>query len=151
MNKPLEIVAPAGWIVTPDGARAEASTALVSACIQLWDARADSKQIDVLVTELKRQILDGFSGLEPSCAIVIEGVCRVTLKRGAIKPVISNVQAVHDLLGARFKDLVDVKTSYKVTDKLVDILTNGDDELAHALRQHITAEIGEPSIAIVAA
>lgn len=140
-----------GWIVTPDGQRVEAADELVARCVQLWETRADGKQIDVLMAELKRDIATGFSGLDPSCYILVEGVCRVTLKRGAVKPIISNVQAVRDLLGPRFQDLVEVKTTYKVTDKLVDILSSGDDELARALRLHISAEIGEPSIAIVAA
>ena len=151
MNKPVELAPPAGWIVTPDGNKTEASRPLVNACVRLWYARGDAEQAKATMESIKRYLKDGFEGLDPSCAIVVDGVCRVTLKRGAVKPVISNVQAVHDLLGPRFKDLVETKTTYRVTDKLIDILSNGDDDLARSLRQHTPAEIGDPTIAIVAA
>ncbi len=148
MSKPQPL--PIGYIEIA-GQRVTASDTVVHHAIELWQRQQAGKDIKAEQDQLKIELLDGYKDLDPSAAIVIPGVCRVTLKRGAVKRVIKDLGAVRALLGARFDDLVDSKTSHSTTAKLDAIIDDDRDELGLALRGFVATTVGDPTVAIVAA
>lgn len=141
---------PVGYIEVA-GQRVTASDTVVAHAIELWQRQLAGKDLKAEQDQLKADLLEGYKDLDPAAAIVIPGICRVTLKRGAVKRVIKDIAAVRALLGARFGDLVDSKTSYNTTAKLDAIIDDDRDELGLALRDFVATTVAEPTVAIVAA
>ena len=146
MNKSL----PIGYIEIA-GQRVEASETVIVNAVELWHLQQGGKDIRAAMDKLKAELLAGYRDLEPSAAIVIPGVCRVTLKRGAVKRVIRDIGAVRDLLGARFDDLVETRVAFGTTDKLDAMLDDAADTLGQALREHVSVVVGDPTVSVVAA
>lgn len=141
---------PAGYIEVA-GERVEASETIVVSACELWHLQQVGKDTKAKMDRLKGELLDGYRDLEPSAAIVIPGICRVTLKRGAVRRVIRDIGAVRALLGARFDDLVETRVAFGTTGKLDAILDDDADTLGLALREHVTVTVAEPTVSVVAA
>lgn len=95
-----------------------------------WAAKCDmdaaKKRLDAANDEITL-------ALGHPCAVVIPGVCRATyVVRESVK--IIDPAKLEGLLGSRMLDLVDESISYKASDKLLEMATDGDNPMGPSLR-----------------
>ncbi len=139
-----------GYIIEGD-AKTPAHPDLIAQCVALWEKKCAGEEIKEELDAIKKDVLEGFDGLSPSAAILIPGVCRISLKKGAAKWTIREVDLVRELLGDRFGDLVDEKTTYVVTPKLTAMIADAADPVGRELKRHVKLVQGDPTVQIVAA
>lgn len=104
-----------------------------------WELK---NQRDLADKGLKQINADLLAVQGTGCVITLEGVCSVALSERELVE-ISNPEALQQVLGSRFQDLVDSRTVHIATDKLKALLADADDPLSEQVRACCTVKISE--------
>lgn len=91
------------------------------------------KRIDELEEELKGLKDELAQALGAGVSLVVPGVCRVSVVATSTVAV-ADADKLRALLGERFSDLVTESVSYKPTEQLIEMSSDGDDPMAPAYR-----------------
>jgi hypothetical protein len=121
---------PAGTIEN-DGLMVSASPDLVALAVDGWILK---QKIDALQKELKAITTQLENSLGAGAALVADGVCRVTIAERTLFA-LNDPDKARELLGGRFDDLVQAAVEYTLTDKLKEIVRDGDHALSAGLRE----------------
>lgn len=103
--------------------------ALVHTALQAWEI---VQKIEALEAELKThkdQLAQALAGQ----SLVVPGVCRVSVATTSSVSIV-DAEKLQTLLGDRFNDLVDISVSYKPSEHLLQMASDGDDPMAPAYR-----------------
>lgn len=123
---------PAGSIEI-DGQFVSASPDLVGLAVDGWIVK---QHIEALQKELKGITVKLENSLGAGAALTVEGACRVTIAERTTFTLTDPLHA-RQLLGGRFEDLVQTSLEYTLTDKLKDMVRDGDHALGAGLRECI--------------
>lgn len=132
--------APAAWIeMHGSGDRVDAvEPALVRQAVRAWGL---VKHIDELEEELKAIKAELASGVGAGASLVVADVCRVSVAK-TTSVGIKDADKLRELLRERFADLVVESVSYKPTEQLIEMSSDGDDPMAPAYRALLTVRSG---------
>ncbi len=118
------------YIEAHEGAqRSAADAALVQKALVAWGL---VRRIDELEAQLKPLKAELGAALEGH-SLVVPKVCRVSAVRSSSVS-LADAAKMQQLLGERFADLVEQSVSYKPSEKLVQMSSDGDDPWAPAYR-----------------
>ncbi len=116
----------------------KAGRKLTELALHAWEIK---KELDRLKDELSRCNEKIAQAVSPGCAVEIPGQVRITVaERQTVK--VTDADALEQILGPRFEDLVDIRVSYRPLPKLVRMATDGDDPLGKTVRQALSFETG---------
>lgn len=132
--------APAAWIEMhgSDERLQAVAPQLVQAAMRAWGL---VKRIDELEEELQAIKAELASGVGAGASLVVAGVCRVSVAK-TTSVGIKDAEKLRELLRERFADLVTESVSYKPTQQLIEMSSDGDDPLAPSYRALLTVRSG---------
>jgi len=126
---------PTGRLITGK-TETRAPARLVKLALDAWEVK---KEMDRLKDELAACNEKLAQAIEPGTALEIAGVCRVTVaERQTVK--VTDADALEQILGPRFEDLIDIRVNYRPLPKLVQMATDGDDPLGQVVAQALSIE-----------
>ena len=123
---------PAGTIEN-GGQVVSAGPDLVGLAVDGWIVK---QKIDALQKELKTITTALENSLGAGAALTVPGACRVTIAERTTFNLKDPLHA-RQLLGGRFEDLVQTSLDYTLTDKLKELVLDGDHALSAGLRECI--------------
>lgn len=71
------------------------------------------------------------------CSLVVPGVCRASLSE-RVSVQVTDADRLRGVLGGRWVDLVDERVSYRPTEKLIELTSDGDHPLQAAVGECLT-------------
>jgi|GEM_PF-7119994 len=90
-----------------------------------WEAKRMVDEARGRLDAINQQLIDAHGA---GCALVVTGICRVSLaRRQAVK--IADPARLEAVLGGRYLDLVRETVSYKAEDRLIEMAVDADDPL----------------------
>jgi hypothetical protein len=102
------------------GAEIEAPRELVDLCQRAWSIKTQIDFLSESMTKTKKLIAEA---LDDDGTVLLPGVCRVTCaKRSTVA--IAKIEELRAVLGQRFDDLTEEKTTYAPEKRLLDIAAN---------------------------
>lgn len=118
--------------------RSPAEPTLVQQAMRAWDV---VKRMDELEEELKAIKEALAQAIGAGRSLVVPRVCRASVS--ATRAVtVADADKLRALLGERFGDLVTESVSYKPTEQLIEMSSDGDDPMAPAYRALLRVRTG---------
>lgn len=110
----------------------KAGTKLTRLGLAGYNATKEIKSQQEILKGVNQKIVDL---MDPGYTLILDGLVQIPVaeREGFI---LDNPEAIRSILGERFDDLVDERTSYTATPKLKELVADDDSELAKALRPH---------------
>jgi len=94
-----------------------------------WEAKRMVDEARARLDAINQQLIDAHGA---GCALVVTGICRVSLS-GRMSVKVADPERLEAVLGGRYLDLVRETVSYKAEEKLIEMATDADDPLQPAI------------------
>jgi len=119
---------PAGVKIV-DGGEIPLDAATIRKVMEGWEVKKLIDDAKARLDSINAELIESH-GI--CCALVVTGICRVSLAaRQTVK--IADAKRLEAVLGGRYLDLVKEKVSYQAEDKLVEMAVDADDPLQPAI------------------
>lgn len=122
---------PSGYAIERDGGETRPlDAATVRALLEGWRVKREIEALEGTLKEINARLIEGFGD---GMTLVVPHVVRATVTRRATLKV-ADPERLKSVLGGRFDDLVRESTSYKPEERLVEMVSDGDDPLVPSIR-----------------